>query len=184
MAKSPHNLVWLDLETTGINDRTCEILEIATIITDKDLEVIEEGPDLVVHQPEEVLRGMDPWCVEQHGRSGLTEACRKSRHMLAEAEARTLAFVRKHCLRNKAPLCGNSIGFDRRFVMHHMPQLNGYLAYRNVDISSIKEMAERWYPGIADGIEKRSTHRALDDIRESIAEARFYRKHIFREKAV
>jgi len=183
MPKSPFNLVWLDLETTGIDDRTCSILEIATIITDKDLNVIEEGPDLVVHQPEEVLRGMDPWCVEQHGGSGLTEACRKSSISLAEAEAMTLTFVKSHCLRNKAPMCGNSIGFDRRFIMHHMPQLNSYLAYRNVDVSSIKELAERWYPGATDRIEKRSTHRALDDIRESIQEAQFYRKHVFRERA-
>ena len=182
MVKSPSHLVWMDLETTGIDDRLCSILEIATIITDKDLNVLEEGPVMVVHQPESVLTTMDPWCVDQHGASGLIEASRKSRNSPAHAETQTLAFVRKHCPRGKAPLCGNSIGFDRRFIMHHMPKLNDYLDFRNVDVSSIKELVYRWYPGVVEKVVKKSTHRALDDIRESIEEMRFYRQHVFRVK--
>ena len=184
MPKSPSHLVWMDLETTGIDDRSCSIIEIATIITDKDLHTVEEGPVLVIHQSEAVLRNMDPWCIDQHGGSGLTEACRKSTVSLAKAEAETLAFVRKHCLKGKAPLCGNSIGFDRRFIMHHMPKLNNYLDFRNVDVSSFKELVYRWYPGVVEKVIKKSTHRSLDDIRESIDEMRFYRQHVFRVKAL
>ena len=180
MPKSPSHLVWMDLETTGIDDRTCSILEIATIITDKDLNIVEEGPSLVIHQPETVLTKMDPWCIDQHGASGLSTASLKSKISLAEAEEQTFAFVKTHCLRGKAPMCGNSIGFDRRFIMHHMPKLNGYLDFRNVDVSSTKELVFRWYPGMVEKIVKKSTHRALDDIRESIDEMRFYRQHVFR----
>ena len=184
MPKSSSHLVWMDLETTGIDDRSCSILEIATIITDKDLNLVEEGPDLVIHQPNSVLRKMDQWCIDQHGGSGLTESSRKSEVSLGDAAAQTLNFVRKHCLRGKAPLCGNSIGFDRRFIMHHMPKLNDYLDFRNVDVSSIKELVQRWYPGVVDQVNKKATHRSLDDIRESIDEMRFYRKHVFRVKAL
>jgi len=183
MAKDPLALVWLDLETTGIDDRTCTILEIATIVTDKNLDIVAEGPDLVIRQPDSVLQTMDPWCVEQHGGSGLTEASRKSKIRLSEAEAETLDFVRTHCLRGKAPLCGSSIGFDRRFIMHHMPRLNGYLNYRNVDVSSIKELARRWSLRVVEKVDKESAHRALDDIRESIEELRLYRRTVFREAA-
>jgi len=175
MAKDPLALVWVDLETTGIDDRSCDILEIAVIVTDRNLETAIEGPDLVVHQSNAVLRGMEPWCVEQHGASGLTEASRRSVVSLADAEEQVLAFVREHCLRGRAPLCGNSIGFDRRFLMHHMPQLNEYLNYRNVDVSTLKELARRWKPDVLARVRKRSTHRALDDIRESIEELKLYR---------
>jgi len=181
MAKDPLALVWIDLETTGIDDRTSRILEIATIITDKDLGIVAEGPNLIIHQPDRVLTTMEPWCIDQHGRSGLTDASRASDISLAGAEAKTLAFVRKHCLRGKAPLCGNSIGFDRRFIMHHMPKLNAYLDYRNVDVSSLKELIRRWHPTVLEGLEKRSTHRALDDIRESIDELRTYRASVIKE---
>ncbi len=183
MVKDPLALVWLDLETTGIDDRTCVILEIATIVTDKNLEVVKEGPDLVIRQPDEVLEQMDPWCVKQHAASNLTEASRGSTITLEEAEEQTLAFVRRHCLRGKAPLCGSSIGFDRRFIMHHMPKLNGYLSYRNVDVSSLKELVRRWRPGVVERQEKASTHRALDDIRESIEELRLYKNTVFRKAA-
>jgi len=183
MPKDPQALVWLDLETTGLDDRTRTILEIATIVTDKDLTVIEEGPNLVVHQPEDVLAGMDPWCVEQHGSSGLTEASRQSAVSMEQAEAATLAFVRKHCLRGRAPLCGNSIGFDRRFILHHMPRLNAYLNYRNVDVTTLKELVERWHPGAIQKLEKESTHRALDDIRASIEELKRYRQAVFKSPA-
>ncbi len=182
MPKDPHALVWLDLETTGLDDRSCVILEIATAITDKDLETVAEGPDLVVHQPEAVLARMDPWCVEQHGASGLTTASRRSIISLEQAEQATLAFVRSRCLRGRAPLCGNSIGFDRRFLIHHMPTLNAYLSYRNVDVSSLKELVTRWYPGAVELPNKRTTHRAAADLRESIDELRLYRQQVFRER--
>jgi oligoribonuclease len=183
MAKDPLDLVWIDLETTGIDDRSCEILEIAVIVTDKDLQDPIEGPDLVIHQSNAVLRGMEPWCVEQHGASGLTEASRHSKISLADAEEQVLAFVREHCLRGKPPLCGNSIGFDRRFVMHHMPKLNAYLHYRNVDVSTLKELVRRWKPEVLEKVQKRSTHRALDDLRESIAELRLYRNALLGDAA-
>jgi len=181
MSKSATHLVWLDLETTGIDDRTSKILEIATIITDGQLGVIAEGPVRVIHQQDDVLDTMDPWCIDQHGASGLTEASRRSTVSLEQAEEATLAFVRRHCLRGRAPLAGNSIGFDRRFIMHHMPRLNDYLNYRNVDVSSLKELIARWYPGRVTRIEKASKHRALDDIRESIEELRSYRAAVFKE---
>ena len=181
MAKDPHTLVWLDLETTGIDDRSGTILEIATIVTDKDLNVVEEGPNLVIHQPDRVLASMDPWCVEQHGASGLTDASRQSKVSMAQAEEATLVFVRTHCLQGRAPLCGSSIGFDRRFIVHHMPRLNAYLSYRNVDVSTLKELVERWYPGVVEKPEKESTHRALNDIRESIEELKRYRRTVFKD---
>jgi oligoribonuclease len=181
MPKDPNALVWLDLETTGIDDRTSALLEIATIVTDGELNLVAEGPNLIIHQPDAVLSTMDPWCIEQHGSSGLTEASRRSTVSLAEAENQSLAFVRTHCLRGRAPLCGNSIGFDRRFVMHHMPRLNKYLNYRNVDVTTLKELLARWYPGKVERPEKQSTHRALDDIRESIEELRHYRAAVFKE---
>jgi len=181
MSKDPGDLVWLDLETTGIDDRSCMILEIATIVTDKNLNVVEEGPNLVIHQPDDVLANMDPWCVEQHGTSGLTKASRRSEVSMSQAEEATLTFVRAHCLRGRAPLCGSSIGFDRRFIVHHMPRLNAYLNYRNVDVSTLKELVNRWYPGVVEKPEKESTHRALDDIRESIEELRRYRHTVFKD---
>jgi len=180
MRKDPQALLWLDLETTGLDDRTCTILEIATLVTDKELNLVAEGPNLVIHQPNDVLRNMDPWCVKQHGASGLTEASRRSAVSIGQAEEETLSFVRAHCLRNRAPLCGNSIGFDRRFILHHMPRLNAYLSYRNVDVSTLSELIDRWHPGAVERGEKESTHRALDDIRESIEELRRYRQAVFK----
>jgi oligoribonuclease len=183
MAKDSLRLVWVDLETTGLDDRRCAILEIASVVTAADLTIVEEGPNLVIRQSDTVLREMDPWCLKQHGSSGLIEASRRSDLEVVDAEEATLAFVRRHCLRGRAPLCGNSVGFDRRFLVHHMPQLNAYLHYRNIDVSTIKELVRRWYPGVEMGIEKTSTHRALDDIRESIAELAVYRHRVFRERA-
>ncbi|HEY8376918.1 MAG TPA: oligoribonuclease [Nannocystis sp.] len=172
-------LVWIDLEMSGLDPDTCQILEIAVIITDGDLNVLAEGPDLVIHQPDEVLAAMDEWCTRQHGQSGLTAAVQASTVTLASAEAQVLELVRSLCPPGKSPLCGNSIGHDRRFLIRYMPTLAGYLSYRNVDVSSIKELVRRWYPNLAPPA-KRETHRALDDIRESIAELRFYREHVFR----
>lgn len=172
-------LVWIDLEMSGLDPETCHILEIAAIITDGDLNILAEGPDLVIHQPEPVLAAMDEWCTRQHGQSGLSDAVRASTVSLADAEAQTLALVREHCPPGKSPLCGNSIGHDRRFLIRYMPALASALSYRNIDVSSIKELARRWYPGLQTPT-KRETHRALDDIRESIAELRFYRERVFR----
>ncbi len=172
-------LVWVDLEMSGLDPESCQILEIAAIITDGELNVIAEGPDLVIHQPDAVLEAMDEWCTRQHGQSGLTAAVKASPVSLQEAEAQVLALLKAHCPAGKSPLCGNSIGHDRRFLIRYMPALAGYISYRNIDVSSIKELVRRWYPQVS-APPKRETHRALDDIRESIAELRFYRQNVFR----
>lgn len=172
-------LIWIDMEMSGLDPETCHVLEIATIITDADLNVIAEGPDLVVHQPDEVLDAMDEWNTTHHGDSGLTAAVKASTISLRDAEVQTLAFIAEHCSARKSPLCGNSIGQDRRFIVKYMPELSEFLHYRNVDVSTIKELAKRWYPDLPE-LAKQESHRALDDIRESIAELRHYREHVFR----
>jgi oligoribonuclease len=169
----------MDLEMSGLDPDRCAILEIATIITDAELEVIAEGPDLVIHHDDSVLAAMDEWCTKHHGQSGLTAAVQASTISLAEAEARTLEFVAQHTAAKVSPLCGNTIWQDRRFLVKHMPTLDAHLHYRLVDVSTIKELARRWYPHVrAPG--KSDAHRAHDDIRESIAELRFYREHVFK----
>jgi oligoribonuclease len=173
-------LVWLDMEMTGLDPERHTILELALIITDGQLAVIAELGPLVIHQPEEVLAAMDPWCVEHHGASGLTEASRRSRLSLAEAEARALAFLESRLRPGEAPLAGNSVHVDRAFLARHMPRLHDFFHYRNVDVSTVKELARRWYPALQPP-KKAERHRALDDLRESIAELRFYRETIFRE---
>ncbi|MCI2425050.1 oligoribonuclease [Candidatus Acetothermia bacterium] len=179
--QDPNNLVWLDLETTGLDPDTCVILEIATIITDKDLNIIAEGPDLAIHQPEGVLVFMDEWCEKQHRISGLIEASRNATISLAEAEQETIAFVSRYCPPRACPLCGNSICFDRRFLIKHMSKLDAFLSYRNIDVSSIKELVSRWYIDKTIGSSKTAKHRAIADIRESIEELRSYRKTVFRQ---
>jgi len=179
MPRSPSNLVWLDLETTGLNVETRAIIEIATIITDKHLNTIAEGPNLVIHQSEDALAALDYWCREQHGASGLLRASRQSEISLEEAERRTLDFVQTHCPPKACPLAGNSICFDRRFLIRYMPRLEAYLTYRNVDVSTVKELCYRWRPGVMKTAGKESTHRALDDIRESIDELRHYQEKLF-----
>ena len=178
--QEPTNLLWLDLETTGLDVETRVIVEIATIVTDRELNVLEEGPDLVIHHPSDTLEHLDEWCRDQHGKSGLLDAVRASSVSLAEAERQTLEFVERHCPPQACPLCGNSICFDRRFIMRYMPHLNAHLNYRNVDVSSIKELAYRWYPSAMKKQEKDSPHRAMDDIRASIEELRMYRRTVFR----
>ncbi|MCA9698820.1 MAG: oligoribonuclease [Myxococcales bacterium] len=176
----PHPaLIWLDMEMTGLDPEREHVLEIATLVTNADLEIIAEGPDLVVHQPDAILDGMDAWCTEHHGASGLTKASRESTLDVAEAEAQTLAFLRRYCQPGKSPLCGNSIGQDRRFLVRYMPALADFVHYRNIDVSTIKELARRWYPDLPP-LAKQEAHRALDDIRESIAELAHYREHVFR----
>jgi oligoribonuclease len=175
-------LVWIDLEMTGLDPSRHTIVEIATIVTDDELEIIEEGPDLVVHQPPEALAEMDDVVVEMHTGSGLLKEIEASTVSLEEAGAQTLAFIRKHVTEPRSvPLCGNSIGTDRRFLAIYLPEIEEYLHYRSVDVSSVKELAQRWYPGVvAKAPNKSGAHRALDDIRESVAELRYYRAKVFK----
>ncbi len=177
--KGNTNLVWMDLEMTGLDPDKDTILEIATLITDKELNILAEGPCLAIHHPQDVLDGMDAWCAEHHGASGLSARVQASTIRLTEAEQQTLAFIRSFIPKGASPLCGNSIHQDRRFLMRHMPQLEAYLHYRNIDVSTIKELVRRWYPDIQLP-EKKGAHLALEDIRESIDELRFYRRHVFK----
>ncbi|HEX6419585.1 MAG TPA: oligoribonuclease [Acidimicrobiales bacterium] len=174
-------LVWMDLEMTGLEPATDVIVEIATLVTDDQLEIVAEGPDLVVHQPPELLAGMSDVVREMHTRSGLLPAIAASTTTLAEAGAATLAFIRRHVPNPRTvPLCGNSIGTDRRFLAAHLPEIENYLHYRSVDVSTVKELALRWAPAVVESAPKKATnHRALDDIRESVAELRWYRDHLF-----
>jgi oligoribonuclease len=174
-------LVWMDLEMTGLDHTSEVIVEIATLITDDDLQVVAEGPDLVVNQPEEYLVKMDPFVVEMHTRSGLLDQIRSSTITLEQAGAETLAFIQEHVPEARTvPLCGNSIGTDRRFLAAYLPEIEEYLHYRSVDVSSIKELVRRWYPAVLTQRGwKQGAHRALDDIRESIAELQLYRDLVF-----
>jgi oligoribonuclease len=181
-----HRLVWMDLEMTGLDPTSCVIVEIATIVTDSNLEIVAEGPDLVLHASEEQLAAMVPVVREMHAKSGLTERIRAAALTVADAEEQTLAFVRKHCPKKGAhPLCGNSIGTDRRFVAAYMQKLDAHLSYRSIDVSSIKELARRWYPKAYERRpEKKKGHRALADIRESIDELRYWRQSVFAREDV
>jgi oligoribonuclease len=180
MAKDSYNLIWIDLEMTGLRPEHDRVIEIATLVTDKQLNVLAEGPELVVHQTDEVLAGMDDWNTRQHGNSGLTERVQASRMTEREAELRTLDFLRHHVEPGTSPMCGNSICQDRRFLARWMPELEQFFHYRNVDVSTLKELARRWAPAVAAGFSKTSSHRAMDDIRDSIAELAWYRAQMFR----
>ncbi|MBX3247682.1 MAG: oligoribonuclease [Myxococcales bacterium] len=177
------NLVWIDMEMSGLDAERERILEIAVLVTDGELEVIAEGPSLVVHQSDEVLAGMDEWNTKHHGDSGLTERVRASTVTETEAEAQVLAFLSEHCAPKSAPLAGNSVHQDRRFLRRYMPKLDDFLHYRIVDVSTIKELGSRWYPREYDGRpNKRAQHRAMDDIRESLEELRYYRQAFFKPR--
>ena len=178
--QNPQNLIWIDLEMTGLDPDTDVIIEMATIVTDSQLNVLAEGPTLVIHQSDEVLANMNPWCVEQHGKSGLTQRVRDSRLSEAQAEAQTIAFLEQWVPAGASPMCGNSIGQDRRFLVRYMPRLEAFFHYRNLDVSTVKELAARWAPEVKDAFKKDSSHLALDDIRDSIAELRHYREHFFK----
>jgi oligoribonuclease len=178
MTVSKDNLVWMDLEMTGLDPEIDTILEIATIITDGNLNIIAEGPNIVIHQPDAALDGMDEWNTTHHGASGLTAKVRASEITMAEAEQQTLDFIRLYVPERSSPLCGNSIHQDRRFLVPYMPELEAYVHYRNIDVSTIKELGRRWYPGVRAPL-KEAEHLALADIRESIKELAFYRKNYF-----
>lgn len=173
-------LVWIDLEMTGLDPERERIIEMATLVTDSDLNLVAEGPVIAVHQPDSLLEAMDEWCTRTHGESGLTQRVRDSRVTEAEAERQTLEFLRQHLEVGQSPLCGNSIGQDRRFLVKYMPELEAFFHYRNLDVSTIKELARRWRPDVIQGVKKKGSHLALDDIRDSIEELRHYREHFFR----
>ena len=179
MAKSD-NLIWIDLEMTGLDPDTDRIIEIATIVTDPQLNEIAQGPVLAVHQSDGMLNSMDDWCTQTHGNSGLTKRVRQSTISEAEAEQQTLDFLRKHVAEGASPMCGNSIGQDRRFLWRYMPKLNDYFHYRNIDVSTLKELARRWRPELLNGFTKKSSHLALEDIRDSIMEMQYYQKHFIK----
>ncbi|MGL4455700.1 MAG: oligoribonuclease [Plesiomonas sp.] len=177
MTNNKEHLIWIDMEMTGLEPDTDKVLEIATIVTDKDLNILAEGPVLAIHQPDDVLAKMDEWCTRTHTASGLVDRVRSSTCTEAQAQAQTLAFLAEWVPAGCSPICGNSIGQDRRFLYRHMPELEQYFHYRYLDVSTLKELARRWKPEILAGFQKQGTHLALDDIRESIAELRYYREH-------
>ncbi|MCC6170885.1 MAG: oligoribonuclease [Gammaproteobacteria bacterium] len=172
------HLIWIDLEMTGLRPESDDIIEIATLVTTGELELVEEGPVIAIHQDETALARMDDWNQRQHGSSGLLERVRASRCSVAEAERETLAFLARHVEPGRSPMCGNSICQDRRFLARHMPQLERFFHYRNLDVSTLKELARRWAPEVLGRFVKSGTHLALDDIRESVRELRHYRESL------
>ena len=176
----PANLIWMDLEMTGLDPETDVIIEMATVVTDSDLNILGEGPVLAVSQPEAKLAAMDEWNTTHHTKSGLVERVRNASVSEREAEAQTLAFIESYVEKNTSPLCGNTIWQDRRFLTRYMRTLEGYLHYRNIDVSSLKELVARWRPELLQGLSKTNQHTALADIRESIDELKYYREHFIR----
>ncbi len=179
MSSSENNLIWIDLEMTGLIPERDVIIEIATIVTDQNLNTLAEGPVLAIHQPTAVLDAMDEWNTKQHNGSGLVARIQASDVSVAEAEAQTIDFLKAWVPAGKSPICGNSICQDRRFLARYMPKLEAYFHYRNLDVSTIKELAARWKPELLKGVKKNGTHLALDDIRDSIEELKYYRAHCF-----
>ena len=180
MTPKADNLIWIDLEMTGLDTARDKIIEIATIVTNSQLDIIEKGPVFAIFQAEDILAGMDDWNKRQHKGSGLLDRVRASKISEEEAEKQTLEFVMTHVTPNKSPMCGNSICQDRRFLARCMPTLEKYFHYRNLDVSTLKELAYRWNPSITDGLKKKSKHLALEDVKDSIAELRYYREHLFK----
>ena len=178
--QSSNNLIWVDMEMTGLDPQRDRVIEIATIITDSDLNNLAEGPVIAVHQDDDTLAGMDEWNTTHHNRSGLVERVRASDYDEARATRETLDFLEAWVPAQASPMCGNSICQDRRFMAGHMPELEAYFHYRNLDVSTLKILMQRWRPELEAGFEKTGTHLALDDIRESINEMRYYREHFIR----
>ena len=173
-------LIWIDLEMTGLKPESDSIIEIATLVTDSSLRLIAEGPVYAIHQDEATLAKMDEWNQRQHGSSGLLARVRASRTSTAEAERGTLEFLAQHVEAGASPMCGNSICQDRRFLARYMPELEAFFHYRNLDVSTVKELARRWAPQVLGALNKRTTHQAMDDIKDSIGELQHYREHFFR----
>jgi oligoribonuclease len=180
MSKNDDNLVWIDLEMTGLDPDNDQIIEIATIVTDKELNILAEGPMLAIHQEKSVMDAMDDWNTKQHGNSGLTQRVLESHITMGEAEQQTIAFLKAYVGERKSPMCGNSICQDRRFLYRLMPELEAYFHYRNLDVSTLKELSRRWSPEVYAGFDKKGAHLALDDIKESIEELRYYRQHFIK----
>lgn len=174
------NLIWIDLEMTGLEPESDSIIEIATIVTDSHLNVVAEGPVIAIHQPDAVIDGMDEWNTKHHGQSGLIDRVKASTYTAAAAEAETIAFLKAHVPAGASPMCGNSICQDRRFMAREMKALEAYFHYRNLDVSTPKELMRRWRPELMEGFKKKGAHLALDDIRESIEELRYYRETFFK----
>jgi len=180
MAQNSARLIWIDLEMTGLDTRSDAIIEIATVVTSADLETVAEGPVIAIHQPDEALAAMDEWNTRTHGNSGLTARVRESTDTVRDAEVATLEFLQQHVPPGVSPMCGNSICQDRRFLARLMPELEQYFHYRNLDVSSLKELAQRWAPDVTRSFSKKARHLALDDIYESIDELKHYREHFLR----
>ena len=180
MKLDKQNLIWIDLEMTGLEPETDRIIEIATIVTDKDLNILAEGPVLAIHQTDEVLSQMNQWCVTTHTANGLVERVKASKLSERAAELQTLDFLKLWVPKGTSPICGNSVAQENRFLFKYMPELADYFHYRYLDVSTLKELASRWQPEVLKGFQKKNTHLALDDIRESIAELAYYREHFIR----
>lgn len=180
MTQNANNLIWIDLEMTGLDTQNDLIIEIATIVTDSELNELAEGPMLAIHQSDATMGGMDEWNTKQHGKSGLTERVKNSKLSVQDAEQKTLDFLREYVPKGASPMSGNSICQDRRFMARLMPELEDYFLYRNLDVSTLKELAKRWSPDVSKGVVKSGAHLALDDTRDSINELRYYREHLFK----
>jgi oligoribonuclease len=180
MTKKKFNLIWIDLEMTGLSPEKDRIIEIATVVTDSELNILAEGPVLAIKQDKSLIDGMDEWNTKQHGKSGLTKRVLKSEVSEQEAEHKTTAFLEQHVNKGVSPMCGNSICQDRRFLARYMPSLERYFHYRHLDVSTLKELTKRWAPAVYHGVGKASKHLALDDIKDSIDELKYYRKHFIK----